>query len=91
LLGVGVGEHMGYLFTAAWTFTFAWVIRSGRPAAATVGALCGATIAAGLLEPAGISSVATVNAIGYTAWSLWLIWLGLLLIAGKPVLPTSGE
>jgi hypothetical protein len=86
LLGVGIGEHMGYLFTVGWTLTLAWPIRRTRPITATIGALSAVAIAAGLLEPVGIPSAATINAIGYTVWSLWLIWLGVLLMARKAIL-----
>jgi hypothetical protein len=85
LLGVGIGEHMGFMLTAFWTLTLAWKIRSVRPLTAAVGAVSAAGIAAGLAEPLHVPFVAAINAIGYTAWSLWLIWLGGLVLAGKPI------
>jgi hypothetical protein len=85
LLGVGIGEHMGYLFTASWTVILAIVVARARPYTAGVGMVCAAGIAAGLLEPAGFSWAATLNAIGYSAWSLWLIWLGILTLTARPL------
>lgn len=85
LLGVGIGEHLGYLFTATWTMMLVWIVRPVRPVTAGVGAVAGVAIAAGLLEGAGLEVAATINALGYTLWAGWLVWLGLLSLWAKPV------
>jgi hypothetical protein len=37
-------------------------------------------IMAGMLEPAGFSAAALINAIAYVVWSLWLIAAGITLL-----------
>ncbi len=83
VMGVGIGEHLGYLLTTGWSLWLAWSIRATRPITAIVGALSAAGIAAGLLEPAGVPLAGMLNALGYTLWSLWLVWLGALCLWGK--------
>jgi hypothetical protein len=85
LLGVGIGEHLGYLFTGAWTLLLCARIRGSRPIIALIGAVCAGAILAGLLEPAGVAWAGAANAIGYSAWSLWLVWLGVLVWMGRLV------
>ena len=84
--GMGVGEHLGYLFTAAWTVAVAATLLR-RPHAAWLGVsglLLAAGIAAGLLEPAGWAPGGAVNAFAYMLWALWLIALGVRwLIAAR--------
>jgi hypothetical protein len=91
LLGVGIGEHMGYIFTAAWTLLVAWTMRVVRPIAALIGAASALGIAAGLLEPMGVPIGGVINAVAYSAWSLWLVWLSVLLLVGKNVFPGHAE
>ena len=82
-LGVAVGEHLGYLFTAAWTVVICLALRhtarfpswlSWMGLAAAVG------IAIGLLEPMGLSAAGMINALSYLLWSFWLIALGIRLL-----------
>jgi hypothetical membrane protein len=85
-LGVAVGEHMGYLFTGAWTILLgAMMFRSGtfRPWFGIIGILTAAGIMVGLLEPAGWSDAGAINAISYILWSLWLIVMGIILLARR--------
>lgn len=80
-LGVGIGEHLGFLFTGIWTLLLCRALFAKRPIVSIVGAATGVGIMVGLLEPTGWAGWAgAVNAIAYTAWSLWMIVLGTLLI-----------
>jgi hypothetical protein len=91
LLGVGIGEHLGYLFTGAWTLLVAASIVSTSLLPAWIG-LLGVPIGLALLigtlefvgpnEPEGWPLAGTIVPIAYLAWSAWLIVLGLLLIIG---------
>jgi Domain of unknown function (DUF4386) len=89
LLGVGVGEHLGYLFTGLWTFLVAASILSTAVLPAWLGIL-GLPIAVALLlgtlefvgrnEPDGWPLAGTIVPIAYIAWSIWLIALGVFLL-----------
>lgn len=82
-LGMGIGEHLGYLFTGAWSVLVALALQRSDlvpDALALAGILPTAAILAGLIEPAGWRPAGAVNAIGYLLWSLWLIALGTLLL-----------
>lgn len=85
VLGVGIGEHMGYCFTVGWTLVLAWAVRRARPATAAVGGAAAAAIGVGLLEPLGLEAAGAANAAGYTLWCLWLAWLGAMLCWGRPL------
>jgi hypothetical protein len=88
-LGVGVGEHLGYLATGLWTILVAVSIREG-PALpgwfAIVGVVIGIALLIGTLEFVGSNErdgwklAGTIVPIAYIAWSIWLIVLGLLLM-----------
>lgn len=89
ILGVGIGEHLGYACTAAWTGLLAHSIRLTTPRLALIGAACAFGIAAGMLEPFGIPTAGAVNAIAYSAWSVWLIVIGVLMLRGRDVFAAS--
>lgn len=81
--GVAVGEHLGYLFTAAWTLVIAGAMLKSsvfRSWLGWAGIVSSVGILVGLLEPAGIALAGTINAIAYLAWSLWLIGTGVSLL-----------
>src|SRR5215212_973851 len=82
-LGVAVGEHLGYLFTAAWTAVTATAML-GSPHFrfwwGWIGLVAAIGILAGLLEPAGVAVADTINALSYILWSLWLIGTGIALL-----------
>ena len=89
LLGVGVGEHLGYLLTGLWTLTVAasivatpvvpaWMGFIGIPIGAAI--LVGVLEFAGPNEPDGWALAGTVVPIAYIAWSVWLIALGILML-----------
>jgi hypothetical protein len=89
LLGVGIGEHLGYLFTGLWTLFVAASILSTVVLPAWLG-LIGLPIGVALLvgtlefvgpnERDGWSLAGTIVPIAYIAWSVWLIALGVFLI-----------
>ena len=79
-LGVGVGEHMGYLFTALFTVMVALVVVKRWPVMAWLGAVAAIGVAFGMLEPFGVPMAATVNAIAFTGWSVWALVLGVLIL-----------
>jgi hypothetical protein len=90
LLGVGIGEHLGYLLTGVWTVLVAVSIVSTAavpPWLGWVGLPIGCALLLGSLEfvgpneEAGWWLAAAIVPIAYVAWSLWLVALGIGLIA----------
>lgn len=89
LLGVGIGEHLGYLLTGVWTLLLAASVVTTALLPAWLG-LIGIPIGLGLLvgtlefvgpnEERGWAVAATIIPIAYIAWSLWLIALGIGLL-----------
>ena len=81
--GLGVGEHLGYLFTAVWTILIALAMPKSKIFFAWQGWL-GIALALGILlgtlEPAGVPLVGAVNALAYSFWALWLVMVGVTLI-----------
>lgn len=89
LLGVGIGEHLGYLLTGLWTLIVAVSVISTTtiaPWLGWVGLPIGGALLLGSLEfvgpneEAGWSVAGIIVPIAYIAWSLWLIGLGIGLI-----------
>jgi hypothetical protein len=89
LLGVGIGEHLGYLLTGLWTLLVAWTIlvTTVMPAwSGAIGIVIGLALLVGTLEFVGPNErdgwhlAGTIVPIAYIAWSLWLIALGILLL-----------
>ena len=89
LLGVGTGEHLGYLLTGLWTIVVAVSIVSTTavsPWLGWVGLPIGVALLLGSLEfvgpneKAGWKLAGTIVPIAYVAWSIWLIALGVGLI-----------
>jgi hypothetical protein len=89
LLGVGIGEHLGYLLTGLWTLLVAVSVITTPALAPWLGWL-GIPIGAALLvasaefvganEKDGWPLAGTIVPIAYVAWSIWLIALGIGLI-----------
>jgi len=89
-LGVGVGEHLGYLLTGAWSVLAGAALRQTGEvpswlgvAGIVVGAvlmLCSFEFVAGF-EPTGWKLAGDVVPFAYIVWSLWLIATGVALIA----------
>ena len=82
-LGMGVGEHMGYLFTALFTLSVTIVIARQWPVMAWVGVAFATGIAAGMLEVLGVRGVSSINAIAFMGWSVWAVALGVLILRGR--------
>jgi hypothetical protein len=89
-LGVAVGEHLGYLFTGAWTtLTGAALVQSTAVPAwiGVIGIVIGPVLMAcslefvGRHEAAGWRLAERLTPIAYIAWSLWLIATGVALLA----------
>jgi hypothetical protein len=89
LLGVGVGEHLGYLFTGLWTLLVAGSILSTAVLPGWLGLVglpIGIALLVGTLEFVGPNErdgwplAGTIVPIAYIAWSIWLIALGVFLL-----------
>jgi hypothetical protein len=90
LLGVGVGEHLGYLLTGLWTLIVALSVLSTAVVPAWLGVVglpIGLALLVGSLEFVGPAErdgwplAGAIVPIAYIAWSLWLVAFGVLLIA----------
>jgi uncharacterized protein DUF4386 len=88
-LGVGVGEHLGYLLTGAWTILTGVLVLGGPAFPAWLGwlalpigvsLLIGALEFVGANEPEGWSVAERLTPIAYIAWSLWLVACGVALL-----------
>ena len=89
LLGVGIGEHLGYMLTGLWTLLVSGSILSTTvlPAwLAAVGGVIGIALLVGTLEFVGPNErdgwhlAGIIVPIAYLAWSVWLIALGVFLL-----------
>ena len=89
LLGVGIGEHLGYLLTGLWTIIVAIAIVSTAILPAWLGWIglpVGAALMLGCLEfvgpneKAGWRLAGSIVPVAYIAWSLWLMALGVGLL-----------
>jgi hypothetical protein len=89
LLGVGIGEHLGYLLTGLWTVLVAVSILSTAVLPGWLGVVglpIGIALLVGTLEFVGPNEkdgwqlAGTIVPIAYIAWSLWLIALGVFLL-----------
>jgi hypothetical protein len=89
LLGVGIGEHLGYMLTGAWTLLVAGSILSTTVLPAWLG-IVGIPIGIALLigtlefvgpnEERGWALAGTIVPVAYIAWSIWLIAVGVGLL-----------
>lgn len=89
LLGVGIGEHLGYLLTGLWTLLVAASILSTAVLPTWLGVIglpIGVALLVGSLEffgpheKDGWELAGTIVPIAYIAWSLWLIVIGVFLL-----------
>jgi hypothetical protein len=89
VLGVGIGEHLGYLFTGLWTLLVSGSIVSTNVLPGwlgLVGIAIGIALLIGTLEFVGPNErdgwhlAGIIVPIAYLAWSVWLITLGVFLI-----------
>lgn len=88
-LGVAVGEHLGYLFTGAWSVLVGVaIIQSDAvpPWLGLVGIVVGAVLAlcslefVGPFERDGWKVAAALTPVTYIAWSLWLVATGVAML-----------
>ena len=82
-LGMAIGEHLGYFFTAVWSILVALALEGSGlvpDVLALAGLVPAAAILVGLLEPAGWRPAGPITAIGYLAWSVWMTALGIALV-----------
>lgn len=79
-LGVGVGEHLGYLFTGVWTLLVAALVFGERRILGTSGVVLSFGVMAGMLEPFGVAMTADINAIAFSLWALWALVLGVMML-----------
>ncbi|MBL8595193.1 MAG: DUF4386 domain-containing protein [Devosia sp.] len=86
-LGMGVGEHLGYLFTAAWTVLIAALIVRQHRNIAAAGALIALGVLTGMAEPFGAPLAGAINAISYTLWAVWTLVLGAVVLRGERQAP----
>jgi hypothetical protein len=89
LLGVGVGEHLGYLLTGIWTLLVAGslITTTVLPVAlGFIGIPIGIALLVGTFEFVGPNEehgwtlAGTIVPIAYIAWSVWLIALGVAFL-----------
>jgi hypothetical protein len=89
LLGVGVGEHLGYLLTGLWTLTVAAsiLVTTALPAwLGAIGIVVGGAVLVGVaefmgpFERDGWKLAGVVVPIAYIAWSVWLMAIGIGLL-----------
>jgi hypothetical protein len=89
-LGVGVGEHLGYLFTGIWSVLIGVGVIQTTALPAWLGwpgIVIGAGLAVGSAEFLGPNEARGWNLAGaaipvlYIAWSAWLLAIGIALIA----------
>lgn len=81
--GVGVGEHLGYLFTALWSILIGLAMLASPifpKWLGWIGILSGLGILLGVFEPAGLAWAGMVNALAYILWALWLLVSGIYLL-----------
>lgn len=88
-LGVGVGEHLGYLLTGSWTLLTGFLVLGSSVLPIWLGwlaipiglaLLIGALEFVGPNESEGWSVAERVTPIAYIAWSLWLVACGVALL-----------
>jgi len=84
--GVGIGEHLGYLFTALWTIFIGIAVMKSphfRGWLGWVGIASAVGILLGLLEPIGVPLAGMVNAFAYIAWAVWMVIVGIFVLRLK--------
>jgi hypothetical protein len=81
--GVAIGEHLGFIFTSAWTLLLCiaiiqtWVVSS---VLGWLGILPALGVLAGVFEETSFKAAGMVNAISYILLSIWLITFGMALL-----------
>lgn len=88
-LGVGVGEHLGYLFTGLWSVLIGVAVVQGTALPTWLGWV-GILVGAGLMigsaeflgpnEERGWAFAGAAMPVLYVAWSVWLLAMGIALV-----------
>jgi hypothetical protein len=82
ILGVAIGETVGYALTATWTVLV--VVALGRRYAGrwfqVLGVSSAVLVFAGVFSPLDVSMIDTANFFGYVLWSVWLVAFGVLIL-----------
>ncbi len=81
-LGAGVGEHVGYLFTAVWTALVSLLLVRDHKILAVSGLAIAAGVAFGLLEAAGVGLAGAVVAVAFSLWAVWALLVGVQVLRG---------
>ena len=88
LFGVGIGEHLGYLLTGAWTLLASWSMLTTSVVPTWLGVigvpigialLASATEFMGRNERDGWPLMGKVVPVAYIVWSLWLVTTGVVI------------
>jgi hypothetical protein len=82
-VGVAIGEHLGYIFTGAWTILLCITIIETdlvNPLFGWLGIVPALGLLIGVFEETGFKPAGAINAISYIFWSLWLIAFGVALL-----------
>jgi hypothetical protein len=85
VLGVAIGETLGYLLTAGWTLGVVAALhrRLAGDWFSALGAASAVAILAGVLSPLDVPGVDALNFAGYVGWSAWLVAFAAVLLAGS--------
>jgi hypothetical protein len=81
--GAAIGEHLGYIFTSAWTILLCIAIIATdlvNPLFGWLGIIPAIGLLIGVFEETGFKPAGLINAISYILWSVWLIALGIALL-----------
>ena len=92
VLGVAIGETLGYLLTAAWTICVVAALhrRLAGDWFSGLGAASGVATLTGVLSPLDVPGVDTLNFVGYVGWSAWLLAFAAVLLVGRRRDPNPG-
>jgi hypothetical protein len=82
VLGVAIGETLGYLLTGVWTILV--LVALGRRFAGRwfqlLGVAGAALILVGVLGPLDLPGVDDANFVGYVLWSVWLLAFAIVIV-----------
>ncbi|MDX6649445.1 MAG: hypothetical protein QOJ97_1396 [Solirubrobacteraceae bacterium] len=82
VLGVAIGETLGYLLTGTWTVLV--IVALGRRYAGRwfqlLGGASAVLVLVGVLSPLGLPGIDAANFVGYVLWSVWLIALAVVIV-----------
>lgn len=81
-LGAGVGEHVGYLFTAIWTALVSALLVRDHKILAVSGLVIATGVAFGVLEAFGVGIAGAVVAIAFSLWAVWALMVGVQVLRG---------